>query len=429
MRILYLGINYWPENTGIGAFATGRCEFLASRGHKVVACTGFPYYPQWRVPRAYRHRYGSREAHNGVEIVRSWLYVPRKVTSAKRVIHEASFLATNLVAAARGRRPDLIVATTPPLGLGMSARLLSRIWRVPYVLLVEDLQPDAAIDLGMIKAGRLANALFAVERSAYRHATLIATITSGMAERIIAKGVAPSKVKVIPHWIDEALLDLAVKARALSPWDEFVAADKFLVVHAGNMGVKQGLDVVLEAAALSQDHSDIVYLMVGDGAEAGRLRAQAEVNCLTNIRFFPLQPRKEFENLLGLTGAGLITQQSCVSDILFPSKVETLLAAGCPVIASVNPGSEVAKTIRDAGAGLVVGAGNAASLLAAILALKSDPERGRIMGESARSYARDRWNRQTNLGIFGTTLEAINQGSGVSITVSADGTASPMAAG
>jgi colanic acid biosynthesis glycosyl transferase WcaI len=206
MRILYLGINYWPEDTGIGAFATGRCEYLASRGHKVTACTGFPYYPQWHVPESYRHRIGSIESRNGVRIVRSWLYVPRKVTSARRILHEASFLATNLISAARGPRPDLIVATTPPLGLGLTGRLLGRIWKVPYVLLVEDLQPDAAIDLGMIKPGKLANALFALERLAYRHSAVVSTLTNGMAERIVAKGVSPSKVRVIPHWINEVTM-------------------------------------------------------------------------------------------------------------------------------------------------------------------------------------------------------------------------------
>jgi colanic acid biosynthesis glycosyl transferase WcaI len=429
MRILYLGINYWPEDTGIGAFASGRCEYLASCGHEVTSCTGFPYYPQWQVPGSYRHRIGSIEYRNGVRVVRSWLYVPRKVTSAKRILHEASFLATNLLAAARGPRPDLIVVTTPPLGLGLTGHILGRMWKVPYVLLVEDLQPDAAIDLGMIKPGGLANALFALERLAYRHAALVSTLTNGMAERIVAKGVPSSKVRVIPHWIDEALLDLPAQPKALSPWDEFAEKGKFLVVHAGNMGIKQGLDVMLEAAALSQDHVDITYLMVGDGVEAGRLKAQAEARRLTNLRFFSLQPRPAFENLLSLTGVGLVTQQSCVSDIVFPSKVETLLAAGRPVIASVNPSSEVARAIRDAAAGLVVGPGDAKSLVEAVLTLRSNPGNAQSMGQSGRAYARDRWNRQTNLGLLESTLNAVNQISSTDEAVSSDETASPMVTG
>jgi colanic acid biosynthesis glycosyl transferase WcaI len=228
---------------------------------------------------------------------------------------------------------------------------------------------------------------------------------------------------------NEVLLDLPVRAKALPPWDEFTAKGKFLVVHAGNMGIKQGLDVMLEAAALSKDHVDIAYLMVGDGAEAGRLKAQAEARRLTNLSFFPLQPRPAFENLLSLTGIGLVTQQSCVSDIVFPSKVETLLAAGCPVIASVNPSSEVAKTIRDARAGIVVSPGDAKSLVEAIWALRNNSESAKIMGQSARAYARDRWNRQTNLGLFESTLDTVKQISSTDVAVSSDETTSPMVTG
>jgi len=404
MQILCLGINYWPETTGIGVFATGRCEYLAARGHEVTAYTGFPYYPQWRVAEGYRRRLGLKECHNGVNIVRSWLYVPGKVTSVRRVLHEASFIASSLIAACATTRPDLILATMPPLGLGIAARFLSRLLKVPYALLVEDLQPDAAIDLGMLKPGRMANALFHLELLAYRRASVIATLTNGMARRIIAKGISSSKVKLVPHWIDESLLNLPVDTPAKPPWVEFAAQGKFLAVHAGNMGVKQGLDVVLEAAALSSQRDDIAYLLVGDGAEAERLKAKASAQRLSNLRFFPLQPHAAFENLLSLTGVGLVTQQGCVSDIVFPSKMETLLAAGCPVIASVNRSSEVAETVKQARAGIVVGPENAAELATAVESISRDPERRSRMRYSAREYARQRWNREANLCLLENAL-------------------------
>jgi putative colanic acid biosynthesis glycosyltransferase WcaI len=404
MRILNLGINYWPEATGIACFATGRCEYLVTRGHEVTVHTGFPYYPQWRIPEGYRRRLALKERRNGVSLVRSWLYVPNKVTSVKRILHEASFIATSSISVCTASRPDIIVATMPPLGLGAAARLLSRFWKIPYVLLVEDLQPDTAIDLGMIKPGRMANMLFCIERLAYRNASIVATLTNGMARRIMDKGISPSRVRMIPHWIDESILNLPFDAPAQPPWLEFASQRKFLVVHAGNMGVKQGLDVVLEAAALSKDNRDITYLLVGDGAEAGRLKAKASQQRLTNLSFFPLQPRAAFENLLSLIGVGLVTQQSCVSDIVFPSKMETLLAAGSPVIASVNQTSEVAETLRDAQAGIVVNAGDAASLARAVDSIYRNPERRNRMRRLAREYASRRWNRKANLGLFESSL-------------------------
>ena len=143
MRILYLGINYWPDESGIAPFATGRCEYLAECGHEVVACTGPPYYPQWRVPAPYRRRLLVREERAGVSIRRSWMYVPRKPTSLRRMVHEGTFVCSSFMRALCSPRPDLLLVVSPPLGLAASAIALGRLWRVPYVLHVTDLQPDA----------------------------------------------------------------------------------------------------------------------------------------------------------------------------------------------------------------------------------------------------------------------------------------------
>ena len=125
MRILVLGINYWPEDTGIAVFNAGRCEYLASQGHDVKMCTGFPYYPYWRVPSTYRGRVFATETHNGVTVQRSYVYVPRRITSAARVLHEASFIASATVRAIGSRRPDLLLTVSPPLGLAVTSGLLS----------------------------------------------------------------------------------------------------------------------------------------------------------------------------------------------------------------------------------------------------------------------------------------------------------------
>ena len=150
MRILVLAINYWPEQTGIGAVLTRRCEYLASVGHEVTVCTGMPYYPEWRIHPGYNGKLFFREERNGVTILRSCTWVPRKVTSTKRVLFEASFLASSLLLAVCSSKLELLLVVSPPLGLALSAVLLSRWWRVPYVFDVQDLQPDAAADLGML---------------------------------------------------------------------------------------------------------------------------------------------------------------------------------------------------------------------------------------------------------------------------------------
>ena len=211
MRVLALGINYSPDQTGIAPFTTGRCEYLAARGHQVRVCTGFPYYPAWRVRDADRGRLFAREAVNGVTVLRSYAYVPRRVTAARRILHEASFVASASLRALIGPRPDVLFVVSPPLGLALPAVLLSRLWGIPYVFHVADLQPDSALDLGMLPPGLLARALYLVERLAYRRAALVTTLTDAMRRRIVAKGIAEAKVVLASDWADPALFSIPLR--------------------------------------------------------------------------------------------------------------------------------------------------------------------------------------------------------------------------
>src|ERR1051325_716332 len=133
MRILVLSINYWPEETGIAPVVTSRCEYLASRGHEVTVCTTNPYYPQWRVDERYRGQSWRRETRKGVEILRSWSWIPSRLSALKRIMFEASFLTGNSARIISARKPDLLFVVSPPLGLGITAKLLKRVWGIPYV--------------------------------------------------------------------------------------------------------------------------------------------------------------------------------------------------------------------------------------------------------------------------------------------------------
>lgn len=397
MRIAMLGINYWPEETGIAVFSTGRCEYLAERGHDVTMVTGLPYYPRWRVDPAYRGRLFARERRNGVDIRRSYLYVPRRVTTLRRIIHEASFIASSCLRALAGTRPDLLVTVSPPLGLALSSVLLQRRWGMPYVFHVPDLQPDAAVDLGMLPSGPLLRGLYAIERLAYRRAALVTTLTHAMQRRIVDKGIPPERVALSPDWADPALFELPAAGGGTAARRELQLDGRFVVLHAGNMGVKQGLDVVLDAAARTRDRADIVYLLVGDGAARPGLEARAATMALPNLRFLPLQPDPLFRELLAAADLTLVTQQRVVADIVFPSKVLTLLAAAKPVVASLNSSSEVARVVMESQAGLVTPAEDGGALAEAVGMIRDDPARRRRMGEAGRQYARAHWDRERTL--------------------------------
>ncbi len=392
MRIMVLSINYWPEETGIGPVTTWRCEYLASRGHDVTVCTTFPYYPQWKVDHRYRHALWREEKHHGVTILRSRAWVPARLNSVKRILFETSFLASNLLRALSARTPELLLVVSPPLGLALTARILGRYWRIPFVYDVMDLQPDAAAELGMLRPGTFLRTLYGLEGLAYRHADLISTLTEGMRQRIIGKAISPHKVTLFPARSDRELLlfqggaggEIFRRAHGLE--------GKFIVAHSGNMGVKQGLDVVLGAAALSRDRTDIVYLLVGDGSVRRELEAQSAAMGLDNIKFIPLLPRQQFHELLAAADLTLITQQRSVADIVFPSKTVTLMTAGCPILASVNPGSEVARIVGQSGAGIVVSPEDPSELVESVVRLERDRSRLTQMSESGRRYAHEHWD-------------------------------------
>jgi colanic acid biosynthesis glycosyl transferase WcaI len=391
MHILLLSTNYWPEQTGIGAFNTWRAEYLASRGHQVTVCTGLPYYPEWKIPREYAGKLISREERNGVTVLRSWLWVPKHVTTIKRVVFEASFLAASFLRALSSSKPDLLFVVSPPLGLGITANLLSRWWGVPYVFDVEDLQPDAAADLGMLPRPVLP-VLYHMERLAYRHAALLSTLTEGMRQRIISKGVAAEKVVIFPPRADEQLFQLGAAGEGQSFRLVHELDGKFLVVHSGNMGVKQGLEVVLEAAALLKDRKNLAFLLVGSGAMESQLRKRGAALRLDNLKFLPLQSEQRFRELLATTDLALVTQQRTVSDIAFPSKTVTLLSAACPVLASVSAGSEVARVIERSEGGVVIEPEEPAILAQTIDRLSRNAGQLSVMKSRGRRYAMEQWS-------------------------------------
>jgi len=406
MRVHIIGINYWPEVTGIAVFSTGRAEHLASAGHDVTMCAAVPYYPQWRVPAEYRGLKFTREARAGVAILRCPLYVPSAVNPIRRVLHEASFIASGFLRSLFCRRPDVLFVVSPPLGLAVAAVILSWLWRVPYVFHVADLQPDTALDLGMVGPGRVARLLYAVEHLAYRRAALVSTLTDAMRARIIAKGIPAEKVVLFADWADPQLFALAGGQSALIR-QELGLGDAFLVLHAGNMGVKQGLDVVLDAAHQTRSNSGIVYLLVGDGAMRPHLEARARALALDNVRIVPLMDHERFLRVLAAADVCLVTQQRTVADVVFPSKVLTLLAAGKPVIASVTSGSAVANVIAGAGAGMVVRPEDGVALATAIEELRGDPSRRAGMGTAGRAYASSHWERTATLRYLTDTVERV----------------------
>lgn len=388
MKIMLISINYWPEVTGIGAFTTYRAEYLARAGHDVEVCTTYPYYPEWRVKDSYRRKFWFSESRYSVKIFRVWSYIPQKVRSLTRIIHEGSFALSILIRALFIAKPDVMLVVSPPLGLAIVAIVLSKIWGVPYVFDVEDLQPDSAADMGMLPKWMI-KILYSIEDAAYSHAALISTITKGMSEKIASKGSWGDKIVLFEPRMDPSLLDLS-SFDADNFREKYNLKNKFIVTHSGNIGVKQALTTLIECAAIVKLNQKIVFLLIGDGAMKEDIQKKAENAGLDNVMFLPLLGEADYRGALAASGVCVVTQQKMVSEIAFPSKIVSYLSAGCPVIVSANKNSEVSLVVRDSGAGMVVPAEDALLLADAIQnIMKQDISNLKI---KARNYACMRWS-------------------------------------
>lgn len=393
LRLLIHGINYAPEFVGIGRYTGELGAWLAARGHAVTVITAPPYYPEWRVPAAYLRPAWRRERLGGVEVLRAPLYTPARVTGPGRLLHELSFGAACLAwwPTLWTRSWDAVLAVCPLLQSGVIPALLARRQRIPFIFHVQDLQIDAARELDIIRQPLLFPLLEVLERFLFSRAQAVTTISRAMAARLRAKGVEPERIHLLPNWADLENIKPGRRRNALRR--ELGLADEILVLYAGNMGEKQGLEVILEAAALTRHHPDIRYILVGDGAARPRLLDRARRLALETVRFLPLQSPDRFPLLLAAADIHLVVQKHKASDLVMPSKLGNILAAGRPFIATAAPDTELGRVTLESRAGVLVPPEDAASLAHAVSNLARQPDTRRKMGLAARKFAQARLGR------------------------------------
>jgi len=348
MRVVVWGINYAPEVTGIGPCNTALCEHLRDAGHEVEMVTTFQYYPAWKKNAEDRGRIWRTDRINGIPVHRCWHYVPETVTKLKRIIHEATFVATSFARLATCPRADVIVAVSPPLLLGAAAWLASKITGSRYVFHVQDLQPDAAIGLGMLKPSAFTRLLYALESFAYRHACRVSGISRGMLAAFYGKGVPGSKCLLFPNGIAlDSLPSVKGEFRKLHG----LAADDFLAVYSGNIGVKQGLEGLVDGARRVTNPRVRIFIC-GDGAQRREIERRAEG--LTTVKILPLLPQAKYRAMLADADLAVITQTAGSGRSFFPSKLLPAFGAALPVLSVADEESELARALQESGGGLNV---------------------------------------------------------------------------
>lgn len=405
MRILLYSINYAPELTGIGKYNGEMCAWLVAQGHQVRVVTAPPYYPQWRVQPGWSAWLYRREDIEGVGVRRCPLWVPRRPSGLKRIVHLLSFAISSLpMALLQGFwRPQVVLVTEPPLFCLPAAWLLSRLSRARLWLHVQDFEVDAACQLGLLKDGRMLRAVAGVESALMKRCECVSSISAAMLANLHAKGVCRERSLLLPNWIgagqfaDPALEHGDVRRR----WG--LSESDFVVLYAGNMGRKQGLGLLLQVAERLADVIAVRIWLCGDGAERSDLERQAEA--LDNVRFLPLQPEARFRELMGLVDVHVLPQQAGAADLVMPSKLLGMFASGRAVVAAADADTELQRVVQ--GRGLVVPPADAEAMAAALRRLYADRPLAARLGGAAQVYARQHWLRDSVLGTLERRMLAL----------------------
>ncbi|VTZ26435.1 Glycosyl transferase group 1 [Methylocella tundrae] len=368
-KILIYGENYAPEMIGVGRFTGEIGSYLSELGYRVVAVTAPPHYPGWRViPPFHAWRYAS-EVRDGVKVLRCPIALRTEMRGVWRLIAPLSFAVTSAPVALWQIirfRPDIVLCVEPTLFVA-PVGLLGRFFGARALLHVQDLEIDAAFAVGHLKGGLLKRLIFGVESWLLRRFDGLITISGQMRKRLIAKGVAADRIGIVRNWVDLA------KIKPLDGTNSFrselgLSAADFVVLYAGNVGAKQALEVVLDAARKLSGKPHVHFVIAGDGPEKQRL--QRDYGDLRSIHFLPLQPEARLCELLNLADLHVLPQSQGAADLVLPSKLGGMLASGKPVLVTADRGTELYEVLE--GTCILVPAGDSAAMATEIDHLVSD---------------------------------------------------------
>jgi len=451
LKILLHGLNFAPEEIGIGKYSGEMVHDLLRRGCDVTVVTTPPYYPQWKIADGFRkwgwwsdateprlklrkddlgNRAERRVIRGRLKVIRCPLWVPGQVSGLKRIVHLASFGLSGIPAvlwSAIRLRPDVIMTVEPAAFCMPTTWLAARLCGAKAWLHVQDFEVDAAFELGILKQPLLKKLVLAMEGWLMRRFDRVSSISPNMVKRLKEKGVQRDRSYHFPNWVDCELMKPIAGFRSQASGVRGIAdggfsgeaagheeggtelrdvnllrqkfgipADKCVALYAGNIGAKQGLDMIVEAAVLLRERDDIHFVICGHGAAYASLEQSARE--LDNVQLLPVQPFELFNELMNCADVHLLPQRGDAADLVMPSKLTGILATGRPVVACASAGTQIFQVVE--GHGVVVHPGSVSEFAEAIRMFADQPELRLQFGAAARVYAVKNLSKEAILGKF-----------------------------
>ncbi len=393
-RILFIGGNFSPEQTGIGKYSGEMIDWLSTKGFECTVVTSYPYYPQWKVQAPYNKisfRYKKEvitspgNSSKDINIIRCPHYIPKKPTGLKRIISDFSFFLSSclvIFVMLFKKKNDFVFTIAPPFALGFLGILYKKIKGAKFLYHIQDLQIEAAQSLGIVKSKFLLKSLFSIEKRIFKNADYISSISGGMVKKI--KDKAKEEILFLPNWVDVNKFFPVKNRSKLKPGFNFREQDK-IVLYSGAIGEKQGLEAILHSAKNLKENADLKFVICGSGPYKQNLVHLKKQMNLHNVFFLPLQPFEKLNSLLNMADVHLVIQKDGASDLVMPSKLSTILAVGGIPIVTARPGSSLFSIIDSNNAGLLIEPESQSALDAAIkYAISNEHTEIEI---SARQYA------------------------------------------
>lgn len=375
MHVMIMTAVFPPEIRSAAQLMCELSETLVRRGHFVTVLTS---KSKGLLPSVSEHR--------GVRVIRiptlavHRSHAPASMRGIGQILNCLLYFVTALFV----RHVEVTLAYSPPLALGLVGALLYRVKGIPHVLNVQDLVPQYAIDLGVLKSRLLIRLLKRLEHAIYRNVQLISVHSPGNAEYMIAEGVPVEKVAVVPNWVDAHRLQ---DARGASSYRRKAALEgKFVALFGGLLGFAQDVDTIVEAGALLRDHPNIALVIVGEGVEKARLIRKAQELAVKNVHFLPGVSNEKYPSVLAAADICLATLQKSLQCPVVPSKLLGYMAAGRPIIAAFPLDGDAPRVVQEAGCGVCVPPGDPERLAKAIIHAAANPSLCRLWGENGRRF-------------------------------------------
>lgn len=344
-KVLIYSLDFYPDHSGISIYSTDFAKYCKENNLDVTVITGFPFYPDWKKNKTDQFQFFRTDVYDNIKILRGYIYVPKKPSSSKRIIHELSFLLFAFFNSFFVKKPDFVIAFTTPVLLGALASFMNRFWKAKLIINVQDFQIEAATSLGMLKESTLLKYLEKIEKWSYNNATYVSSISQSMVALIAEKkNITKEKILFWPNWIDNIPTDKPIE-KGVFRRKIGVSLGKKIIAYAGNIGKKQGLESLVDLAFDFKENTDVIFLIIGNGAASPEIEEYAATKKLSNLQFFPFLNSEEYQYFLKDIDLFFIPQIKIPFDVYFPSKLLGIMSVGVPLIIYTDKESELYKTL------------------------------------------------------------------------------------